>query len=761
MASTSSNLNKLSAILRALLRLLPWFNIDMYSNKSFMMDKQKSNSPPFTQANRMTPGFKIPKKKPDDWCEEKEVTSPLAKLPDNDFRNVTSRRRKYGSSYEDYNVPRNKNSHAYYASSDNSRYNRYIFSFSVSTMKNLSFFFFFKKNPEPRWATGAQMDNDVTAANHATVTAQDHSSHSEDAVAEPIQSESSVLQLQFLNVYFGKKRGTSTDSSKFTVESIEIPMRVPLCRSTCLTIETRKLQKYGLWLTNGADSIKSNAVIILWITPDYAPEIEKQMQLPSINQASKLHEYIFLELAVPLTSKEQSLLCDIMKQASKHGLTTLAEAFTWDEMYSLLEHLPTEDCYFKSNCYTSAASQPPEAKKVKSNYTLVQKWTDGCYSVSMVPVQSSILKETLKGGTPIRLLVYPPPPTKGGLPVSSEDLECLEDGEFLNDVIIDFYLKYLMLEKFTKPFASSCHIFSSFFFKCLTRGEGTSNDNNSGLTPAERRHQRVKTWTRHVDIFKKDFIFVPVNENAHWYLAVICFPWLEKAVYEDKKEQNSAVCSKTGGYSSNSSVIVFNQRLSKAEEAPGDEGSSGSEGSSSSEASSSVGQFAQETHLPGIATVQAWWKLIVYTCLSITVGVPMLGIQKALMWKQGLKHAGKVCKRPCILIFDSLKTGTVQSTVKVLREYLNVEYRVKQKTEREFSRSSMRDLHPKVPKQNNSTDCGLYLLQYVESFSQKPIDNFEPPMRLENWFPSCVINNKREEIRDLILRLHLQQAKKS
>lgn len=40
-----------------------------------------------------------------------------------------------------------------------------------------------------------------------------------------------------------------------------------------------------------------------------------------------------------------------------------------------------------------------------------------------------------------RLMVYPPPPAKGGILVTNEDLHCLNDGEFLNDVIIDFYLK--------------------------------------------------------------------------------------------------------------------------------------------------------------------------------------------------------------------------------------------------------------------------------------------------------------------------------
>ncbi|KAJ1116956.1 hypothetical protein NDU88_005157, partial [Pleurodeles waltl] len=50
--------------------------------------------------------------------------------------------------------------------------------------------------------------------------------------------------------------------------------------------------------------------------------------------------------------------------------------------------------------------------------------------------------------------------------------------------------------------------------------------------------------------------------------------------------------------------------------------------------------------------------------------------------------------------------------------YLEVEWNVKRKTSREFSRSSMRDFYPRVPKQDNSSDCGVYLLQYVESFFQ-------------------------------------------
>lgn len=40
-----------------------------------------------------------------------------------------------------------------------------------------------------------------------------------------------------------------------------------------------------------------------------------------------------------------------------------------------------------------------------------------------------------------RILVYPPPPEKGGITLNNADYACLGEDQFLNDVIIDFYLK--------------------------------------------------------------------------------------------------------------------------------------------------------------------------------------------------------------------------------------------------------------------------------------------------------------------------------
>ena len=36
----------------------------------------------------------------------------------------------------------------------------------------------------------------------------------------------------------------------------------------------------------------------------------------------------------------------------------------------------------------------------------------------------------------------------------------------------------------------------------------------------QRRHSQVKRWTKHVDLFSKDFIIIPINEE---YAACLCF----------------------------------------------------------------------------------------------------------------------------------------------------------------------------------------------------------------------------------------------
>uniref|UniRef100_A0A672GW43 Sentrin-specific protease 7-like n=1 Tax=Salarias fasciatus TaxID=181472 RepID=A0A672GW43_SALFA len=263
------------------------------------------------------------------------------------------------------------------------------------------------------------------------------------------------------------------------------------------------------------------------------------------------------------------------------------------------------------------------------------------------------------------LIQYPKAPCKGRITVTREDLVCLNHGEFLNDVIIDFYLKYLLLEGAGGAVAERSHVFSSFLYKQLSRGRG---------------HQRVKTWTRHVDIFAKDFLFVPVNQAAHWFLVVVCFPGLQESRYEDFERPSSELC-----------VCVC--------------------------------------------------VCVCVFCLFVVV-------------------SGRASCEFCSSLQFSYRCGVAAVTRGRVLSYLQVEWDVRRRTPRLFTEETMRSCSCRVPLQDNSSDCGVYLLQYTHSFLQNPVVHFDLPLRLDGWFPRQCVRQKREEIRSLILRLKEEADRK-
>ncbi|XP_040004649.1 sentrin-specific protease 7 isoform X2 [Xiphias gladius] len=371
--------------------------------------------------------------------------------------------------------------------------------------------------------------------------------------------------------------------------------------------------------------------------------------------------------------------------------------------------------------------QHPSEKRTEEPtpvYTLCHRRTKGSYSMSLCKPDSCWTKYKHQG-LARRLIQFPPPPLKGGITVTMEDLQCLDSGQFLNDVIIDFYLKYL-LQNASAAVAERSHIFSSFFYKQLTRRDNASEGSTSDFCQRQRRHQRVKTWTRHVDIFKKDFLFVPVNQEAHWYLVVICFPGLEEPKFkawtgpdsqteeshcgtDESQEQDEAQRSKSPNDNLEMPPTLNHSDSVDTETENAQEGST-----------------KDPPPGPVNCTEQTFQK-------------------KA------------VCKRPCILIMDSLKLSLHERVFKLLREYLQSEWEVRRGSSRDFGPDQMKSSHCQVPLQDNSSDCGLYLLQYVESFLKDPVVHFDLPLHLERWFPRQQVRRKRDEIRDLVLNLYRKQ----
>ncbi|UKZ57683.1 hypothetical protein TrVGV298_011543 [Trichoderma virens] len=126
-------------------------------------------------------------------------------------------------------------------------------------------------------------------------------------------------------------------------------------------------------------------------------------------------------------------------------------------------------------------------------------------------------------------LVFPPT-GKNRATVDKIDIPRLDENEFLNDNLINFYIRYLehTLEKERPELLRKVYFFSTFFFEKLRSTKGKIN------------YDGVKAWTAKVDLLSYDYIFVPVNEHAHWYLAIICnIPNAIQPILEEKGSETS------------------------------------------------------------------------------------------------------------------------------------------------------------------------------------------------------------------------------
>ena len=87
------------------------------------------------------------------------------------------------------------------------------------------------------------------------------------------------------------------------------------------------------------------------------------------------------------------------------------------------------------------------------------------------------------------------------------DLDTLRGLNWLNDEIINFYLQMIVARSSNPPNENWAKVYAmNTFFLPKLRTSGYS---------------LVKRWTRKVDIFSYDKIFVPVHLDVHWCLAVI------------------------------------------------------------------------------------------------------------------------------------------------------------------------------------------------------------------------------------------------
>ncbi|KAM4713005.1 sentrin-specific protease 6 isoform 2-T2 [Anableps anableps] len=595
--------------------------------------------------------------------------------------------------------------------------------------------------------------------------------------------------LECRSVRIGTLRRTVTKPVIFSVDSIQVEAE----GAESGTIEDVCLKTSELISCEWC-SVRKLPVLFFQTTVDECLRLRSQLNM-SQEQGGQWYDcsaehvdekYIVLIFENGLVMKEQMILEDILSVIGRsNNLSSFPTKLTFEEAnirlvnYNKASSQKVEKAKSEQPSPASPTASPTSPVSMSMRTRMATRQQAGTYydeDEDMTDLQPTF------SGPVMKLMVYPPPPAKGGISVTNEDLHCLNDGEFLNDVIIDFYLKYLVLEKLKKEDAVRIHVFSSFFYKRLNQRERRTGPDAVNLPIQKRKHNRVKTWTRHVDLFQKDFIFVPINESAHWYLAVICFPGLEAPVLEKNPLylDPPPACGSPPELQSEDNIPDHCRPLSpdgldcsseepspavpeEADRDPAPDGfGEGPEPPGPSRAESEQ-QFSSELHRISVCygsgngddayAFSDDQSSCQDECSDDGNPAEDAGAADAT----SLASKPIICKQPCILIMDSLRGPARSNVVKTLREYLEVEWEVRKPSRRSFGKDVMKGSSPRVPQQDNFSDCGVYVLQFVESFFENPIPSFHLPMNLSEWFPQQRMKTKREEIKELILKIKDQQ----
>lgn len=160
------------------------------------------------------------------------------------------------------------------------------------------------------------------------------------------------------------------------------------------------------------------------------------------------------------------------------------------------------------------------------------------------------------------ILIYPMEiERKDFISITTQDINRLEKGEWLNDNLIDFYNQYYM-----DNFDFSCHVDNNntsnnipiHYYNCLFYNQFISKSNND---------KNISNWTKHIDIFTKEFLFIHINRNNHWSLFVIVRPGLLLPSISNNNNTNQSCILHFDSLSfHNTDVITENIKLYLIEE---------------------------------------------------------------------------------------------------------------------------------------------------------------------------------------------------
>ncbi|XP_021895808.1 ubiquitin-like-specific protease 1D [Carica papaya] len=125
-----------------------------------------------------------------------------------------------------------------------------------------------------------------------------------------------------------------------------------------------------------------------------------------------------------------------------------------------------------------------------------------------------------------------------------KDMECLAPEGYLTSPIMNFYIQYLQQQASPSNRAIyDCHFFNTYFYKKLKEALSFKGNDKEAFFVKFRR------WWKGVNIFQKAYVLIPIHEDLHWSLVIICIP--------DKEDESGPIILHLDSLAFHSSRSVF------------------------------------------------------------------------------------------------------------------------------------------------------------------------------------------------------------
>lgn len=372
-------------------------------------------------------------------------------------------------------------------------------------------------------------------------------------------------------------------------------------------------------------------------------------------------------------------------------------------------------------------------------------------------------------------IIYPKE-GKNKATVDKQDIERLDEGQFLNDNLIMFYLLKLEqdLAERNPVLSKRVYFHNTFFYERLTKPVKGKKGIN---------YEAVERWTSKVDLFSYDYIIVPVNEHSHWYVAIIYnapkllnpepdvieIPQSQQTSSDARKTQSDADAAHHSSPVSSPKLLAVSpsaaivgepmRKMSLKEDSekewPDADPMNGipvQAAPKRQDSSTDVIPLDPHSILERVSHVAA----------PITTGETP---KPAVQTKRGKRKSSTPAprkfspKEPKIITLDSLGLSH-SATCTNLRDYLVAEGNAKRNVEisppRQLGMTAVN-----IPTQKNYCDCGLFLLSYVEHLLKDP-DEFTEALLgkvdIEVTYDLTKAPEMRKRIRVLLFDLQAKQV---